>query len=627
MDDQQPPESAITTKDAIIKQVGYHFYSKLTILHIHTLTLPTLKQACQFCQLRIQGTRDPSDYLALIQRPSHHHHHHHHCPLCFDIFSTLLTSSSLHPINSGTSQHSGIIPAIQTVLNGWRLTPPPSSPPDTDVTATTTTPTKIPVALDIFLPASLAIRSHAFTILPSSVETKSNNTIGIKEAVKLVTNAVLCSSSSNSSTNETTPRLEIVGDAPLKLLLTIEHAESSNEASWLVKDPKPSRKRRFEWKKQNNKKHTPGGNNNNNNTSNGPGSRGEKEGEEQYPVVDTDHQQSLHRQPSFATASAMLLARLSSMSSSSFQQQCPSTATHLSPSHTPVQLSLYMSRKPVYLGGRYYKVIRNIPQSPWFLGGERKGESSVSEEIEKVVLSTLHVGETVTGGGGGGGGGIINSTINNGTSNYSNFLSAGREDIDVRMLGSGRPFALELKDTRLWPPTTDECSLMEAAINQSNSGVEVSNLRIFTADDIKLLKHGESDKAKRYAAVCWLPHRPISDADIAAINSAGKVVVKQWTPVRVLHRRANLERERVVDELYAEKIEGQEQYFVLKMRTAAGTYVKEFVHGDFKRTQPSLGDLLSLEGGRGGEEGGGGGGRDRVEIISLDVLGIDMEGL
>ena len=136
-----------------------------------------------------------------------------------------------------------------------------------------------------------------------------------------------------------------------------------------------------------------------------------------------------------------------------------------------MQLSLFMSRKPVYLGGRYYKVVRNIPQSPWFIGGERKGESSVSEEIEKVVLSTLHVGGETGISSSGDGGGIVNSTINNGISNYSNFLSAGREDIDVRMLGSGRPFALELKDTRLWPPTTGECSLIEAAIYQSNSGV------------------------------------------------------------------------------------------------------------------------------------------------------------
>lgn len=28
----------------------------------------------------------------------------------------------------------------------------------------------------------------------------------------------------------------------------------------------------------------------------------------------------------------------------------------------------------------------------------------------------------------------------------TNFLSSGREDMDVRMLGDGRPFVLELKD-------------------------------------------------------------------------------------------------------------------------------------------------------------------------------------
>lgn len=46
-------------------------------------------------------------------------------------------------------------------------------------------------------------------------------------------------------------------------------------------------------------------------------------------------------------------------------------------------------------------------------------------------------------------------------------------------------------------------------------------------------------------------------------------------------------------------------YFKLKLNTQAGTYIKEFVHGDFGRTQPSLGDLL---------------GGVVIDILALDVM-------
>jgi tRNA U54 and U55 pseudouridine synthase Pus10 len=44
--------------------------------------------------------------------------------------------------------------------------------------------------------------------------------------------------------------------------------------------------------------------------------------------------------------------------------------------------------------------------------------------------------------------------------------------------------------------------------------------------------------------------------------------------------------------------------FKLDIKTQAGTYIKEFVHGDFGRTQPSLGQLL---------------GGVHVDILALDV--------
>jgi tRNA pseudouridine synthase 10 len=53
-------------------------------------------------------------------------------------------------------------------------------------------------------------------------------------------------------------------------------------------------------------------------------------------------------------------------------------------------------------------------------------------------------------------------------------------------------------------------------------------------------------------------------------------------------------------------------FFLLHLVTSAGTYVKEFVHGDLGRTRPSVGELLSA----------GGGARVAADILMLDVTGI-----
>ena len=38
-----------------------------------------------------------------------------------------------------------------------------------------------------------------------------------------------------------------------------------------------------------------------------------------------------------------------------------------------------------------------------------------------------------------------------------------------------------------------------------------------------------------------------------------------------------------------------EKFYVLYLLASAGTYVKEFVHGDLERTVPNLGTLLNSE--------------------------------
>ncbi len=123
-------------------------------------------------------------------------------------------------------------------------------------------------------------------------------------------------------------------------------------------------------------------------------------------------------------------------------------------------------------------------------------------------------------------------------------------------------------------------TLAGLVMQASGGGVAVRGLHCTSASQLAALKEGEQEKQKSYVAVCSLP-RPVTDADLALLESTQELKVVQQTPVRVLHRRANLSRPRVVHEMHAERLEGHPPgYFALRLRTQAGTYVKEFVHGE-----------------------------------------------
>lgn len=54
---------------------------------------------------------------------------------------------------------------------------------------------------------------------------------------------------------------------------------------------------------------------------------------------------------------------------------------------------------------------------------------------------------------------------------------------------------------------------------------------------------------------------------------------------------------------------GREDLFKLTVTTQAGTYVKEFVHGDFNRTKPNIGQIIGAD----------------VDILALDVTSINLD--
>nr|POE58056.1 putative trna pseudouridine synthase pus10 [Quercus suber] len=229
-------------------------------------------------------------------------------------------------------------------------------------------------------------------------------------------------------------------------------------------------------------------------------------------------------------------------------------------------LVLLCQRIPIYFGGRYLKYSRNVSQTGWIIDDERMGEASV-EEIIGSNIQTLCQGD-----------------------NYK-FHAAAGEDIDVRMLGSGRPFLVEVQNARQIPSEAFVRKIETYINNLENKLVGVKNLEVVGIEGWTMMREGEAEK--QYAALVWIL-RPLEDVDLDSISSLKDMQILQGTPIRVLHRRSPLQREKIIHWLESyqyvrmkiERISGSSQYFLLHLCTQAGTYIKEFVHGDLGRTHP-----------------------------------------
>ena len=146
-------------------------------------------------------------------------------------------------------------------------------------------------------------------------------------------------------------------------------------------------------------------------------------------------------------------------------------------------------------------------------------------------------------------------------------------------------------------------------MNGGTTDIAVRDLQTVPKDETSILKQGEEDKQKRYVAICW-SRDPITDEQITELAAIKDLTLQQKTPIRVLHRRPLATRDRTIYNLSARLINAEDRHhFLLFLKTQAGTYIKEFVHGDFGRTMPSLGTVLKTE----------------CDILQLDVLAVELE--
>lgn len=233
----------------------------------------------------------------------------------------------------------------------------------------------------------------------------------------------------------------------------------------------------------------------------------------------------------------------------------------------------------VFVEGRYRKLSRDLPQTVFFCPEckghpRRKAKCGRCEGFGKLTRDSVQelVGWVV---------GAFFKTRKN------KFHGAGREDVDVRMLGRGRPFVMEV----LNPKVLDvDLAAVEAEINRRNEGrLEVQGLHWTEKDRVRVIK--ETPHAKEYEAL--VTAEGAVDADKARALVGQRFVVTQQTPERVAHRRADKARERWIEFRAFTPVEGTGEWRV-GLRTEHGTYVKEAIHGEGGATKPSLSDLLGV---------------------------------
>ncbi|MFB6135054.1 MAG: tRNA pseudouridine(54/55) synthase Pus10 [Halanaeroarchaeum sp.] len=249
-----------------------------------------------------------------------------------------------------------------------------------------------------------------------------------------------------------------------------------------------------------------------------------------------------------------------------------------------------------FVYGRYRKLERGIPQTKWPCRecggtGERAGDPCphcdgtgyrYPESVEQ--LTAPPVVEAMEG-------------------TAATFHGAGREDIDARMLGTGRPFVIEVESPRQRFPDVDD---LAAAIDAyAGDAVEVEGLRLATYEMVERVK--SLDAAKTYRAQVEFREPVDADALRAAVEELDGAAIRQETPGRVDHRRAAKVRERTVYD--ASVTPGDETHATLEIRGEGGLYVKELISGDEGRTEPSLAGLLDVD----------------AYITHLDVLAVEGE--
>ncbi|MBI2971575.1 MAG: tRNA pseudouridine(54/55) synthase Pus10 [Candidatus Aenigmarchaeota archaeon] len=212
---------------------------------------------------------------------------------------------------------------------------------------------------------------------------------------------------------------------------------------------------------------------------------------------------------------------------------------------------VHVQVNPLFIYGRYQKLVRGIPQTKWPSG---KYKTSVEQIIAKPFMQATKA-------------------------KAHKLHGLGREDIDARCL-AWRPFVLELIE-----PKKRAVNLTVLA-KRVGRGVKVSQLRSSSIAEVRRIKEARPDKTYRALVRCA---QPVTRNDLRKLRAL-QTAIEQKTPQRVLHRRADRYRKRHVRSIRAKAV--GRKTFELIVTAEAGTYIKELISGDNGRTMPNVSNAL-----------------------------------
>ncbi len=240
---------------------------------------------------------------------------------------------------------------------------------------------------------------------------------------------------------------------------------------------------------------------------------------------------------------------LSDLTGKSVDKAFPDMTFHFDLEYYQVKLEI----RSLYIYGIYRKNRRGIPQTRWI----HQGNNGVSVEQ------------------------IIGDVISKHSQCENYFLhGSGREDVDVRMQGNGREFVLEAQNPKI---RSINLKAVQEEINRSGD-ISVDDLNFTSRETVVKIKGANHDKSYRVTITCDGQLDPQKFGQ--AISQLSGKDIYQRTPLRVSSRRSDLVRRRNIREMVLEQISGNTAICVV--RAEAGTYIKELIHGDEGRTNPSL---------------------------------------
>lgn len=231
---------------------------------------------------------------------------------------------------------------------------------------------------------------------------------------------------------------------------------------------------------------------------------------------------------------------------------------------------------PLFILGKYRKLVRGIPQSKWVCR-QCKGEGCPNcantgkmypDSIEELISKPL---------------------LKKTKGRIAKLHAAGREDIDAKVLGSGRPFVIEVKTPKI---RKFDLKKLEEEINQDSDGkIEVTTLQWASKEIMKNLKSsGQSTKV--YRTLVKFDQDISNKLIYKMVEGLIGGLIHQMTPSRVLHRRSLKLRKKRVFGVEFKRLNSN--FIEMVIRCQGGLYIKELISGDDGRTTPSVSEICGI---------------------------------